>query len=313
MRRFVSKHGATAAIIALLALNVVLIVPLISGRNAIPEPADAASAPLPTTGESGPSAGPSPSAAASSPDASAESTPSPDLVSGEPRRLLAANSDQVAWRAEPAGCGEESKIEVTTDGGDTWRVTDSGLKSVVRLRAFGDSSVFAIGADEDCKPVYAVDAYPGAEWRTDDSMLSETWFRLPDELNTVHDPQDKTSKPCGEAGLVDLAGRGDDQAAALCGDGSIRVRDGGVDWTTAAEHSDALGLSADDNRFVMAVQGSQCDGVEVRRFTLNDGELKIKKKTRCFKDVQPDAGTVAVSNHGGAMWLWAGDMIRSKP
>ncbi|QGN32807.1 hypothetical protein [Microlunatus sp. Gsoil 973] len=161
MRRFVSKHGATVVILALLALNVVLIVPLISGRNAIPEPADAAGSALPTE-PTGSASVPNPSAEASLPGESSESSPSRDLVSGSPRRLLAANSDQVAWRAEPAGCGEDSKIEVTTDGGKTWRETDSGLKSVVRLRAFGDSSVFAIGADQDCKPIYAVDAYPGA-------------------------------------------------------------------------------------------------------------------------------------------------------
>ncbi|QGN32806.1 hypothetical protein [Microlunatus sp. Gsoil 973] len=63
---------------------------------------------------------------------------------------------------------------------------------------------------------------------------------------------------------------------------------------------------------MIAVKGTECDGLELQRFTIKDGELDIKKKTRCFKDIQPDAGNIAVSNHGGSIWLWAGDTIRGK-
>lgn len=302
MRALVAKHGATVAIVALLVLNVVLIVPLIANRNSGPDQAAAdGSATLPMEAAS-------PSADSPSPTPAVTESPSagPTLVSGKPRQLLAVNSDQIAWRAEASGCGQDSKIEVTTDGGRTWRVTDSGLKSVVRLRAFGDSSVFAIGADSHCNPVYAVDAFPGDQWQQDSSMLSQTWFRMPNDLNTVHDPQDKTSQPCGTVGLVDLAGQGDTNAVALCGDGRLRVRDGGRDWQTAVTHSDAVALNADDNHFVMAEQNSECDGLAVQRFNLHDGKLKTVKKAHCFDGSGSNVNDVAVSNRGTKVWLWAG-------
>lgn len=305
MRRLAGKHGVTIAIIALLVLNVVLIAPLLLGRNAVPESADAAPSSAGTEGTTQ-MASPSPSP---DDDSSASPSPSAALVSGKPRRLLAVNSDQVAWRADAAGCGEKSRIEVTTDGGKTWQTTDSGLRSVVRLRAFGDASVFAIGADEHCKPTYSVDAYPGAEWQSDDSMLAETWFRLPINLNAVHDPHNKISHPCGPEGVVDLAGRGDDQAAVLCGDSSIRVRDGGDNWRTAVQKSDALALNADDNRFVMAVTASGCGGPAVQKFTVDGDHLKTRK-AHCLDVPESDPDHVAVSIHGGSTWLWSGDRAK---
>lgn len=309
MRALVAKYGATVAIIALLVLNVVLIVPLIANRNDGPDQAAAeGSAALPTQAVS-------PSADSPSPTPAVTDSPSavPTLVSDKPRELLAVNSDQIAWRAEASGCGQDSKIEVTTDGGKTWRVTDSGLKSVVRLRAFGDSSVFAIGADSDCNPVYAVDAYPGDEWQQDSSMLSDTWFRMPNDLNTVHDPQDKTSQPCGTVGLVDFAGQGNTKAVALCGDGSLRTRDGGGGWQTAVKHSDAVALNADDNQFVMVERSSQCHGLAVQRFSVQDGTIKTVKRTQCFKVSDPDRNDVAVSNRGSIIWLWSGKDLQQKP
>lgn len=306
MRALVAKHGATVAIIALLVLNVVLIVPLITHRGYRPN--DAAAGGTPTTSTVTPS--PSPSSPSPTPSATSPSVP-PALISNRPREVLAVNSDQVAWRAEASGCGQDSKIEVTTDGGKTWRVTDSGLKSVVRLRAFGDSSVFAIGADDSCDPVYAVDASPDDQWQQDSSMLSDTWFRMPKDLNTVHDPKDKTSKPCGTTGLVDFAGLGDVKGAALCADGSLRSWDGGKDWTTIVEHSDAIALNADDNHFVMVERSSQCDGLSTQRFNLHDGKLRMVKKAHCFKIPHPARNDVAVSNHGTTVWVWSGDFVKT--
>jgi hypothetical protein len=304
MRRYAAKHGATVAIIGLLLLNVVLIVPLFMGRHDVPDPADAA--PSPVASNSLTANSPSPTRNEN------RTSAQPKLTGDRPRRLLATNSDQIAWRAKPTGCGEVGEVEVTTNGGKTWRPADLGLESVVRLRAFGDRSVFVIGADQDCQPVYSVSAYPGAKWQSDNSMLADTWFRLPRDLNTVHDPHDRTSKPCGDNDLADLAGRGDDEAIALCADGSIRVRNGGTDWKEALHKSGVVAVSADDNRFVMAFRSATCDGLTVQRFTLRRHLLNAKKKERCMGGVSTDPGVVAVSNRGRSIWLWSGDLVRRK-
>lgn len=305
MRRLAGKHWASVAIIALLLLNVVLIVPLFMGRSNVPGGAVASPAGTrtvsPTQGSPSPSAGDVSSSASNS-----------ILKPGQPRRLLAMASEQIAWRAEPADCGHTSKIEVTTDGGKTWRVTDAGLKSVVRLKAFGGSSVFAIGADKNCKPAYAMAASPDASWHRDDSVLPGTWFRMPGALNTVHDPQDNTSQPCGKDGLVDLAGLGTQQAAALCGDGKLRIRDGGAGWHTAVRKSRGIALNADNPRFVMAQVRGTCDGVAVQAFSLGDNNVSTQKR-HCLKGALNNSDSVAVSNRLGTIMVWSGDQVTVKP
>lgn len=305
MRALAAKHGATIAIVALLVLNVVLIVPLFTGQHTVPPDA--------TSRLSSKTATPSPARVSPSPSPGDTSSPPSDatLMSGRPRRLLTANSEQIAWRAEPAACGQDSKIEVTTDGGKHWRPTDSSLKSVVRLKGFGDSSVFAIGADKNCQPTYAVAAYPGATWQFDDSMLAKAWFRMPNDLNTVHDPQDNTSQPCGKDGLVDLAGRGDHQATVLCADGSLRIRHGGHYWHTAVKKSHAVALNADDNRFVMAEVAAKCDGLAVQEFSLHGEHVKTKKR-HCLKGLDSNPGAVAVTNRLGTTLVWSGDAVSAK-
>jgi len=300
MRAVVGKHGATVAIVALLVLNIVLIVPLIAHHNSGPDQAVAGGTSTAPTAQASPGS-PSPT-----PDGTTSPTPAVKLTSGQPRRLLAVNSDQVAWRADAAGCGQVSKMQYTTDGGKTWQTTDSGLKGVVRLKAFGDSSVFAIGSDDNCKPVYAVDAYPGSLWQHDSALLSGTWYRVPSDLNAVHDPQGKTTQPCDQAGLVDFAGLGSSKAVALCGDGSLRSRAGGTSWQTTVEHSNAVAINADDNHFVMVEQDPQCAGLAVQRFNLHQNSLKTIMKPHCFKLNDPVLGNVAVSNRRSAVWLWSG-------
>ena len=74
---------------------------------------------------------------------------------GAPSRLLAANSGRVAWRATSTDCKGKAVVEVTTNGGRSWSKTNPGLTAIVRLKAYGDSSVFAIGADTSADPMYA--------------------------------------------------------------------------------------------------------------------------------------------------------------
>lgn len=309
MRRLAGKHWATIGIVALVVLNVVLIVPLVRHQSAAPSKAHASQSPPPANGStSGESASPLPSNSASN---SASSSPGA-LQTDQPRRLLAANSDRIAWRADPAGCGGNSKVEVTTDGGKTWRRTDTGLTSVVRLKATGGASVFAIGADKNCNPVYASADAPDASWQRDESLLQSTWFRTPNNLGMVHDPQGQTSNPCGKHGLVDLAGLGTSQAIVLCGKGRLRVRNGGQGWHTALKTSGVVALNADDNRFVMAELRPTCDGWLIQQLTLRGDELSNGKR-HCASSSSSDPNLVAVGIRSRTTWLWSGDIATAKP
>ena len=162
-----------------------------------------------------------------SPSASGTSSASPtatESASGPDRstRMLAVSSDTLAWRAVFSPCPGESDLEVSRNGGRTWRATKSGLKSVSRLRAYGDSGVFAVGGATDCEDRYVATDGPGKSWAPNDRLLGEAWYRIPTTPNRVHAPDGRTSEPCGDE-LRDFAGLGDLAAAALCADGTVRT------------------------------------------------------------------------------------------
>ena len=140
-------------------------------------------------------------------------------------------------------------VEVTTDAGRSWSKTKPGLTAIVRLKAYSDTAVFAVGADSRCRPTYAWITGPDQTWHRDRSRVTDIWYRSPGDLDEVHAPSGRKSRPCGDA-LVSLAGLGTFQAAALCADGRIRTDAEGRSWKTVQQRSKVLSLNADDDRFV---------------------------------------------------------------
>jgi hypothetical protein len=212
----------------------------------------------------------------------------------------------VAWRAETTGCGGAAVVEVSTDGGRSWSRTRPGLSAIVRLKAYGENAVFAVGADARCRPTYAWISGPGEQWRSERARVSDVWFRTPGDLDLVHAPGGQTSRPCGSA-LVDLAGLGTYQAAALCADGRIRTEAEGRSWRTVRSRSGAVSLNADDSRFVAGVVSPGCPGLAVQRFD-SSGE-GLDRPGRC----RPSAGgadqPTAVTHRADLTWVWSGERV----
>lgn len=313
MSAFLRSHGWAIVLGVLIAVNAVLITLLVTRFNH--QTATTAQPPItaPTDASGGPeSKSPTPSASdRPTPDGSSQQSPTAPAA-GDHRRVLAADSDTVAWRTVSEGCGTPATVDVTTDGGSTWHSTDSGIGSIVRLKAFGAHSVFAIGADAQCRPTYAWADGPHKAWQTDSSLVSDKWFRVPGHRNQVHDTQGGLSKPCGD-GLADLAGLGTYQAAVLCDDGRIRTRDQGVGWHTVRHHSHAVALNADDMHFVAAMQRPMCpDGLVIRRFNANGAGLS-DGSGHCRKASHGGSTGVGVSNIGSTVWLWSGDKVSVGP
>ena len=142
-------------------------------------------------------------------------------------------------------------VEVTTNGGRSWSKTKPGLTAIVRLKAYGDSAVFAVGADSKCRPTYAWINGPQQEWQRDRTRIENVWYRSPDDPDEVHAPSGRMSRPCGDD-LVDLAGLGTFQAAVLCADGRIRTDAEGRSWQTVQKRSRVVSINADDEGFVAA-------------------------------------------------------------
>jgi hypothetical protein len=281
---FVRQTGTGAVIVgAPPTLAVPTAQPSGSTRTAFPSPRPEASA--------SPSATPEPEAP----------HPSSTPRATEPRRLMAANSARVAWRAAEGTCSKRARVEVTTDGGRTWRKTDPGVRGLVRLRAYGETSVFAVGADKNCKPTYAWTSSPRGNWRQDSSIIFDVWFRYPDDKDLVHAPGGRKFRPCG-SDLVAFAGIGTYQAAGLCGDGRIRTIAAGRGWQTVLAGSGAVTLNADDAAFTAARVLPGCDGLVVQRFSAAGRGLS--RSNEGCRPGPTDGSPVGVATDGDRVWLW---------
>lgn len=307
MADFAKKHAPKFVVVALLVLNLVLITMLVVKQRS----ESVAVTPGTSGGTAGTSSVGSPSPTPKSSQTAStgqepEATAAPLKSSG---RVLAANSDSTAWRAVMGSCAGRARVEVTTDGGKSWRSTDSGLSSIVRLKAFGHSSVFAVGADRTCRPTYAWISGPDGGWQEDSSAVGDTWYRVPGNLDRIHAPESGSTKPCGSSGLVDLAGLGTYRAAVLCGDGSIRTHDAGRGWKAVEKHSTALALNADDATFVAAVTRSGCDGVVLKKFGPS-GDGLGPEEGKCEPFPGGESAKLAVSNTPSSTWVWSGDQAQ---
>ncbi len=239
-----------------------------------------------------------------SPTRSASPSPSvsPSSAAG-PARLLAANSAKIAWRAEQGTCGRRSTVEVTDDGGRTWRKTRPGIRGIVRLRAYGENSVFAVGADAQCKPTYAWIGSPDGTWHRDQSVIWDVWFRFPDHPDRVHAPGGRTSRPCADH-LVSFAAT-DDSAAALCGDGRIRTMQKEQAWRTVARQSSAVALGNSEQGIVIAQPSASCTDLVVRRLSLTGTGLAAGGP-----GCRPGAEErLSVAIGGSTVWQWVGNDV----
>jgi hypothetical protein len=197
-------------------------------------------------------------------------------------------------------------VEVTTDGGRSWSKTKPGLTAIVRLKAYGDSAVFAVGADSQCRPTYAWINGPEQEWQRDRTRAENTWYRSPDDLDEVHAPSGRTSKPCGND-LVELAGLGTFEAAVLCTDGRIRTEAAGRSWQTVQRRSRVISINADDDGFVAAASGRDCSGVVVKRFDSSGSGLG--DRGICESEAKAAPWATVVSSRNRQVWLWSGDRV----
>lgn len=325
MSAFMSKYGPRVAVGGLVAVNVVLIGALVlrdpvrTATVATPVPASASTmSPGDTTPTPGrtpsqsrsasPSDGTSPATTSPSPTPSPSASSPPSSTSGDRPRLLAASSGRVAWRAESADCDGSAVVQVTTDAGRSWSDTDPGLSAIVRLSTYGDEAAFAVGADSNCRTTYAWISGPKDKWQRDRSRVQDMWFRTPKDPDRVHAPGGDESRPCGDR-LVDLAGMGTFQAAALCADGRVRTAAEGRPWRTVQERSGALSLNADDTGFFAAISRNGCSGLLIQRFDTDGVGLDGGTRGTCQSEAKPVPGETVVAQRFDRLWFWSGDRV----
>jgi hypothetical protein len=200
-----------------------------------------------------------------------------------------------------------SKLELTTDGGRSWKARPEPFDALVRVKVRGNGSSFAVGARaaDGCRPSIRQATKYDADWGNA-SAVNDAWYRDPRDERAVGLPTGGTGRPCGSKAVVDLAIT-DRGAAALCPDGTVLVSRAGAAWDKSAKVPGALALALDDtSRSFAVVPGSEgCRGLSV---------VDAAKPTAVVGCVEADLatvkpGTVALSVAGSNAWMRVGGAV----
>ncbi len=247
---------------------------------------------------------------------SASPTPVPTTApepATAPARLLSVLDEDTAWRSAVGSCpGTPPTLELTTDGGRTWRSSDlagiADVAAVATVQATSEDVASVVAFDADgCAPVLALSYVAGNDWVTYPDRVAGNWFLDPAAPQVLHTPTGEAPAPC-EA-VVSLAGRSAADAAVLCADHTVyRTADGGGTWSAPAGVPGSTAIAAGAGEYLLAVGGEEgCAGVAVTR--LPDDAPAPATAATCASETAPQAGQVALATGGDSAWLWAGDDI----
>lgn|GEM_PF-605534 len=314
----VSSRLATAGLVALVALDVVLVgmamrsttasaldtTPVnsasIDSTGALVRPGSASSATPTVTPSLSPSATPS-----TTPSATATTTAT-TVLAAPLQTILVALDTQRAWRVVVGSCAEGGAAVVTTiDGGATWADAKAPLRTIVRVRPTDGQAAFVIGAGADCKGEFHSTTDSGATWAPG-SAVSSAWFRDPANPSAVKAPGPSTSQPCGTRAVLDLAVLSAASARVLCADGLVRsTTDTAASWKDSGKAGGAVALAvpADSpaQTYVALLDATGCAGVQVRR-------VDQSVATSCASAPAPtEPGQIALSLVDGGGWLSVGE------
>jgi hypothetical protein len=165
-----------------------------------------------------------------------------------------------------------------------------------------------VGGNRQCKSRYSATGGPAESWGPNPRLLDQTWYRLPSKPNQVHAPGGRLSSPCGDR-LGDFAGLGLAGAAALCGDGTLRLtQNGGQQWRELNGVTAGRAVGADEKIYALALRTANCTGVGV--VVLSPGVRQVGgDSVHCAPLSGGPDQDIAVAVRGKALWLWAGDEV----
>jgi hypothetical protein len=251
----------------------------------------------------------SPPSSAPSPTSSESAKENAEVV--PVKRLIAAASPNEAWRATVGDCGTSGTVERSTDGGRTWRsAVNSGPAPIVRLGTDGTGDFYIIGGGQGCSTRYIAYSNDGAIVASV-SNPSNLWFSRPKDRDQVYGPGKSKAAPCDEDHVVGLASLSISDALVICNNGSAMVTsDSGDSWEEADQVPGTMAVASGGGRYWIAGTSARCDGISVRSLTASDGELS-RGPSRCAPASQVTAGGVAIDVSDKAIWVWAGEKVKT--
>ena len=220
-------------------------------------------------------------------------------------RTLSAVDGQVAWRAERGSCDAQAVIEVTDDGGASWRPTQPsavGGRQVLWLWAQDDDYAQAVVTTGDDCTVDGIRTFTSGDfWQSNDDALGAAAY-LDGSFAMV--------TPSGVAAPCDAPVQVAEDVAitVLCADGTLqRSTDEGANWATSTV-AGAVSFSPTTDGFALAVQGApSCQGIAVLYLSQQgfDEGTAPAETGLCVSGAVDPAATVLDADDD-AVWLWSG-------
>ena len=305
----ISPRVWTAALVGLVALNVVLVGLALKSNNTSGIDTSAVGSAAAPIGSAAASVRPSrtPSSTATK-AATATATATATTAAAAPLQvMLVAIDTQRAWRVRVGSCaGGGAKIATTADGGTTWADAKAPAGTIVRVRPTDGRTAFLVGTDSSCAAELRSTSDGGGTWSAG-SAVGSAWFRDPQNPSALRAPGPSTSRPCGAGAVLDLAVVSAGSARVLCADGLVRsTTNTASSWTDSGTASGAVALAvlaASPSQTYVALLGAPgCAGVQVKR-------VDQSVATSCIATAVPkDPGLIALSVVDGGGWLTLGDM-----
>jgi hypothetical protein len=221
-------------------------------------------------------------------------------------RLLFAMSSKTAWRATVGDCGIPGRIELSTNGGSSWKhIVETGPAPIVRLGAESSGQLFTIGGSgQSCSARYVTYDEHGTVIASRNGP-SDVWYPTPGERDEVNAPGGRKSRPC-KGHIVGLAFLDSSRALAACADGAaVTSSDSGSTWRRVARLPNTIAVAAGNGHYWLARSVPDCDGIAVQSVTVN-GTSSSHGSSVCAPAQRVTAGDVALDVSHGSIWLWAG-------
>lgn len=242
----------------------------------------------------------------------------PGIDPAASRTLVDIGQEDAVGRATSGACGSGGgKIELSSDGGKTFSPSNLEAGEVILRLAVSDAdNAKVVVADAKCSSVttFATEN-GGGTWFEDEAM---TWNKAAKPGVEVHSPNGDVEVPCGSgASVLSLSTLGDQQAYALCSDGTVaRTDNGGSDWEKQGTATNAADLDFidGDNGLAVVTGAASCAGISVLKTTDAGGEWAeqscIKTEVTEMADISADGERAYVaagkstwfSDDGGESW-----------
>jgi hypothetical protein len=230
------RLAATLGLVALVIVDIGLVFAAlrITGRSTA---ADVPASDVTASTSVGPAPTPAPTTSTSA---------APTNVPGVPLSVIVSAVDgSLAWRATVGTCASGgAAVQISTDGGKTWRDRTSPYAVVTRIQASDASKGFVVGAAQDCSMGVKQTTDGGVTWPGTGS-LADTLGRDARDATKVRAPGSRTVGPCGSSAVVDLARNSASGAQVLCADGTLHSStDDGQTWPEVGRVTSGLALDS---------------------------------------------------------------------